>query len=252
MLDDLFLGIMCPALDFGLVDPNMIRKGLDISHYQTVTSWPAVADQVAFVYHKASEGRSSDPKMVTTLAAAREQALSVGGYHFFRPDVVIDTQLKTFFAQLEAARIGDGDLVPALDVEPEPPLLFTPAVYVSGVVAMVQGIIKEYRKCVLYCTQRDWHTLGNPDILLDPNVFLWVAHYTLKAAPACPPGKTWTMWQHGTGPCPGITSSDGVDLDVAAVLPVLGRASHPDDTLALVGETLRQEAEALWAQGHPL
>jgi lysozyme len=228
----------------------MIRKGIDISHYQRVYSWLQVSDQVSFAYHKASEGHYSDPKFKEHLMGAREQALSVGGYHFYRPDVSPDIQLRTFHTQLESIYLGDGDLVPALDAEREPPLVFTPEIYVPGMTRVVRGIIKEWGKCVIYCSQHDWSTLGNPEILLDPDVYLWVAHYTPKEAPAVPMGKPWTMWQHsGSGTCPGVYSPQGVDLDVATVLPVLGRNQYPDDALATVAESLRAEIESAWEQG---
>lgn len=226
-----------------------IRKGIDISHYQRVESWVQVADEVSFVYHKASEGHYSDLGF-GRLKDARTEAMSVGGYHFYRPDVSADIQLRTFFAQLDVVRIGNGDLVPALDVEREPPLVFTPEVYVPGVTQMVRGIIREYGKCVLYTSQHDWGTLGNPEILLDPDVYLWVAHYTPKAAPAVPMGKPWTLWQHtGSGACPGLYSPQGVDLDVAAVLPILGQKSPSGDVLAAVAESCRGEVQAAWEKG---
>lgn len=229
-----------------------MTKGIDLSHYQRVDNWAAVADACSFVYHKASEGRGTDPNFVTALQGAREEAMSVGGYHFFRPDVAVDTQRKAFGDQLAAISLGDGDLVPALDVEEEPPLVFSPGVYVTGVTEMVNGLLADWGQCVIYTTQRDWGRLGNPEILLDPRVILWVAHYTLKAAPSVPPGKTWQVWQHsGSGAVPGVSSSQGVDLNVATVLPVLGQKQQSPDFSA-VGESLRAQIEALWAGGHEL
>jgi lysozyme len=166
----------------------MIRKGIDISHYQRVDNWQAVADSHSFVYHKASEGHYSDPKFREHLEGAREQALSVGGYHFYRPDVSPDIQLRTFFSQLETIRLGDGDLVPALDVEKEPPLVFSPEVYVPGVTQVIRGIIKEWGKCVLYCSQHDWTYAGGSGDPPGPRrLFLGCSLHT-KGRPGCAHG----------------------------------------------------------------
>lgn len=225
-----------------------MRKGIDISHHQTVTSWQSVADAASFVYCKTSEGRGQDPKFRDFIAGAREQAMSVGAYHFFRPDVTIQSQMAALTAQCEAVRIGDGDLAPCLDVEEEPPLVFSEPVYRSGVEAMIKAMISEWGRCVVYTSQYYWHRIGNPEILLDPKADLWVSHYTTNVAPAVPLGKVWSLWQYsGSGTTAGIAGQ--VDQNVAAVLPVLGRADHSAETLALVGETLRREAQEAWERG---
>jgi GH25 family lysozyme M1 (1,4-beta-N-acetylmuramidase) len=204
-----------------------VKRGIDLSHYQRVTNWPGLAASNDFAIFKASEGRGQDPAFATCAAAARENAMTWGAYHFFRPDVLVVDQINAYFAVLDAALYGQANLYPALDVESESGLPFTAASHAAPVTAFLRAIVAKYGKAIVYTSQMGWHQIGNPAIMSDPDVLLWVAHYTSNPAPAVPMGKQYTLWQHGLGPVPGVVSSSGVDLDLCpGDLPII-RGADP-------------------------
>ena len=204
-----------------------MKNGIDLSHYQHVLNWPLVARTYDFAIFKATEGRRVDSAFAACVAAARDAAMTWGAYHFFRADVPASDQLNAFVAALDGVAYGEANLFPALDVEPEAGLPFSPA-QAADVRAMVLALKARYGRVIVYTSQSAWHMLGNPDVLLDADVVLWVAHYGV-ASPACPMGKAWTLWQTGAKVVPGIASQDGggVDQNVAAdELPVM-RGADP-------------------------
>ena len=70
-------------------------KGIDISHYQTVTDWDAVSDQVDFVIIKATEGATwKDAKFNKYWQKSKQRKISRGANHFFSPNVAAEKQFK--------------------------------------------------------------------------------------------------------------------------------------------------------------
>ena len=90
--------------------------GIDLSHYQGDVFWDAVGQgNVSYVYLKASEGGDHiDDKYLRNIELAHREGLMVGAYHFYRPQVPQQTQLRNFMAQ---CRPEDQDLIPMVDVE---------------------------------------------------------------------------------------------------------------------------------------
>lgn len=193
-----------------------MKLGFDISHYQKVLDWNAVSNY--FAIFKAGEGRNEDPSFDANYANARVNAMTWGAYWFYRSDVPVTAQINAYLAALEACLYGESNLYPAIDVEPEVGLAFGPA-QAADVTAFVKAIIDKFGGCMVYTSQHDWHTLGNPTIMLDPRVHLWVAHYTLNATPACPMGKEYSIWQRRVAPLVGITGD--VDHDYSDALPIM-------------------------------
>lgn len=203
-----------------------MKHGIDLSHYQHVLNWPLIARTYDFAIFKATEGRHVDSAFAECAAAARDNAMTWGAYHFFRPDVAVADQLNAFVGALDGVAYGEANLFPALDVEPEAGLPFGPA-QAADVRAMLLALRERYGRVIVYTSQRAWHMLGNPGVMLDDDVILWVAHYGV-AAPACPMGKAWAIWQTGAKVVPGIAGQDveGVDQNVAAgELPVMRGAA---------------------------
>lgn len=90
--------------------------GIDLSHYQGNVFWETVGkSKMAYVYLKATEGGTNiDDKYKQNIDLAHNYGLKVGSYHFYRPKVDQEEQLRNFMAQ---CRPGDQDLLPMIDVE---------------------------------------------------------------------------------------------------------------------------------------
>lgn len=93
--------------------------GLDMSHYQGTVFWEAVGEvannKMYYVYLKATEGASNiDKRYLQNIEMAKRAGLKVGSYHFYRPRVPQDVQLRNFRAQ---CRPQDQDIIPMIDVE---------------------------------------------------------------------------------------------------------------------------------------
>ncbi|NJO03988.1 MAG: glycoside hydrolase family 25 protein [Bacteroidia bacterium] len=107
---------------FGIAMPTQyLVHGIDISHYQDVIDWSAVADmnvqgiKIDFVFIKATEGRESqDPHFAYNWRESRRQSLLRGAYHFYRPNVNSNYQAENF---IQTVSMESGDLPPILDIE---------------------------------------------------------------------------------------------------------------------------------------
>jgi lysozyme len=91
-------------------------RGIDVSHHQGAIDWPKVAaDDVAFVYLKASEGGDHrDRRFAEHWPAARAAGLAVGAYHFFTFCRAGSEQAQNFLA---AVPVAADALPPAVDLE---------------------------------------------------------------------------------------------------------------------------------------
>ena len=97
--------------------------GIDVSHYQGVVDWAAVAASgEQFAFAKATEGVSvADLYFHDNWAGIKSAGLLRGAYHFFHPDQNAPTQAQSFLAKLTAANgsplLAPGDLPATLDLE---------------------------------------------------------------------------------------------------------------------------------------
>lgn len=97
-------------------------KGIDISHYQNVTSWQQVHNSgISFVIIKSTEGSSCiDQSLQSHLAGAKSVGIKVGVYHFCRAkDTQSAIQEADFFVSTINSIGGFGllDIAPVLDLE---------------------------------------------------------------------------------------------------------------------------------------
>ena len=93
------------------------QQGIDVSHYQGRIDWDQVArdKNVQFVYLKATEGSDLvDDCYLRNLYGAKRVGIPVGVYHFYRPNVNVQWQLRNFSSTAEPWR---HDLIPIVDVE---------------------------------------------------------------------------------------------------------------------------------------
>jgi lysozyme len=107
------LGFYRPALRAGEV------YGIDVSEHQQLLDWSRVAaDNIAFVYVKATEGSSSqDKQFAHHWSGARQAGLRTGAYHYFSLCSPGTTQADNFLKTVEE----DADMLPpVLDLEFSP------------------------------------------------------------------------------------------------------------------------------------
>ncbi len=90
-------------------------QGIDISKYQTVSSWSKVAASEDFVIIKATEASSVDPSFASHRAGAKGTNLTVGYYHYLRFSSSGVAQANTFIKAVGA--LDADDLPPMLDIE---------------------------------------------------------------------------------------------------------------------------------------
>lgn len=93
------------------------QQGIDVSHYQGRIDWDQVAldNNVQFVYIKATEGSDLvDDYYLRNLYGAKRVGIPVGVYHFYRPNVNVQWQLRNFSSTVEP---WQHDLIPIVDVE---------------------------------------------------------------------------------------------------------------------------------------
>lgn len=93
------------------------REGIDVSHYQGKIDWKKVAKEgnISFAYIKCTEGATIQDKCYQyNITEAKKYKISVGVYHFYRPNTPIKDQLANLIA---TAKKEDMDLVPIIDVE---------------------------------------------------------------------------------------------------------------------------------------
>lgn len=101
---------------------EQLVHGVDLSSYNTVTSWPQVAKALGaggFVMVKATEGAHGvSSTWRRYVEGARGVKLAVGSYHYGHPENDPEADAGNYVHQLRAAGWRTGaDLPPALDIE---------------------------------------------------------------------------------------------------------------------------------------
>lgn len=103
-----------------LEDRLLMRTlGIDVSHYQTVSSWANVYSAgERFVFIKATEGASTnDANLAANESGATNAGLITGVYHFAHPGTNSATTEANHFLSVAQQYMGAGYLRPVLDVE---------------------------------------------------------------------------------------------------------------------------------------
>jgi lysozyme len=182
--------------------------GIDVSHHNGAIDWKAVAASgVRFAYIKATEGQTwFDQQCRTNIAAAREQGIKVGVYHFATPSATAqDAEGEAMHLWQMASTLGRLDLPPVLDIESNPNGLTQAqmSAWVSRWSATTA--VKWGRRPIVYTFSAFLGALGTGEWT---NVLpLWLARYTNDNDPGrTAPWSKWTIWQHSTEPgVPGTT-----------------------------------------------
>lgn len=181
--------------------------GIDVSRYQGKINWTEVArTPVDFVFIKASEGASlQDSFFHYNWKQTHAKGLKRGAYHFFRPLVPVEEQVRNF---IQLVNLKEGDLAPVLDVELTEGV--SQAFLASAVRTWLEQIELHYNiKPILYTNIKFYYRYLHDYVDGYP---LWIARYN-PTEPPLPPGKNWTFWQYGDrGHLPGIKGE--VDFNV--------------------------------------
>tara|TARA_R110002126_G_scaffold291771_1_gene457527 strand:+ start:6450 stop:7121 length:672 start_codon:yes stop_codon:yes gene_type:complete len=94
---------------------NYKIKGVDISHWNEVSSWSKLKPNINFVIIKATQGSSyTDPKFNSYWESSKKNNITRGAYHFFQPGISAEKQFSNFKKNV---KLSKGDLPPVLDVE---------------------------------------------------------------------------------------------------------------------------------------
>lgn len=175
-------------------------EGIDVSHYQGSIDWDAVANgtQISYVYLKATEGAALvDNTYERNLQEARRVGLSVGSYHFYRPNVDWKQQFDNMTAVVKA---DDQDLVPIIDIEHRGSV--SEETFINDLKSFVEKVTDFYGKKPLLYTYHNFYNRYLTGVFSDYHFM--IARYR-SDSPTLDDGKDYIMWQYtSTGSIPGI------------------------------------------------
>jgi GH25 family lysozyme M1 (1,4-beta-N-acetylmuramidase) len=188
-----------------------LLTGIDLSAFQIpkLVHWDAIVRAGhSFVIARATYGTHPDAAFVPHIANARAAGIKLlGGYAFYRQTQTVEAQLAALVAQYEAAELGCGDIVPALDLEwntandgaPKP------ALYNGAARELAEAIREKYGKCIIYTAPGFWWEMGHmPWVVEYP---IWTAQWGVRA-PVWPAADKWSLWQFSNSYKVGLLTFD--------------------------------------------
>lgn len=221
--------------------------GIDVSGYNTITSWSQVrGGGNAWTWTKATQGDYyTNPLFGGQFAGSSAAGLVTGAYHFPDPNVSVPANVSHFVSV--AAPMGafhDGAMLPMLDLEDSPADGITwNANSVNGFVPAFRDALRAatgQRKLCVYAPQSWWASgMMRPNDWADGDIYLCAARYEVN------PGDVG--WSHprlavhqytNAAPTPGCTHPTDRSVTIGAF-----------DTAALtIGED--DEMAAFWFIGN--
>lgn len=176
------------------------REGIDVSRYQGVIDWQQVASEgeISYAYIKATEGANLvDRKYAYNLAEARRAGLSVGSYHFYRPNISVDEQVENMTTNV---RKSEQDLVPLIDIEVRGKVGYER--FITDLIDFVDRIEAHYgRKPLLYTYQNFY----NKYLVGQFRDYPWMIAKYQGDEPVLRDELDYMIWQYTqTGRMPGI------------------------------------------------
>ena len=179
---------------------NAYKEGIDVSHYQGRIDWDEVAtnNSISYAYLKATEGAALvDDTYRRNLTEARRVGLSVGSYHFYRPNV---DWRKQFDNLTSVVRPEEQDLVPIIDIEHRGSV--SEATFIADLRAFVEKVTEYYGRRPLLYTYHNFYNRYLTGLFTDYHFM--IARYR-SDSPILSDGKDYIMWQYTqTGSVPGI------------------------------------------------
>ena len=195
-----------------------VITGIDVSPYQPVIDWQAVASAGhSFAFVKATEGNGWTARTFATQRdGARAAGLLVGAYHFARwetpgaPEADAIDEARHFFRVV--GELSPGDLPPVLDLEWITGQRRLSDELVRWALAFLTEATRLFRRSpIVYTGPSFWRYCLAPArkqaALPLTGYTLWAADYVSRLAPRAMHGSEWPwhFWQHtGSGSCPGV------------------------------------------------
>ncbi len=181
---------------------NLYAEGIDISHHQHHIDWDQVATEpISYVYIKATEGRTFvDDRYARNISEARRVGLSVGSYHFYRPNTPWQEQ---FANMTNIVKVEEQDLVPLIDVEVRGNV--SESKFIADLKLFIQAVESHYgKRPLIYSGQHFYnkHLAGH-----FPQHQFMIARYNADR-PLLSDGKDYIMWQYSErGRVSGISTN---------------------------------------------
>ncbi len=182
------------ALKSGLYSGHInsrFREGIDVSHYQGHIDWAKVAKSqtISYVYLKATEGESFvDRTYHRNLREVRRVGLSVGSYHFYRPNISPQLQFENIRRNVKREH---QDLVPMIDIEVRGRV--SDAQFIRDLKKLIKLVENHYgKKPLLYSYQNFYnrHLVGH-----FPGYHWMMAKYHAER-PYLTDNADYIMWQY--------------------------------------------------------
>lgn len=175
------------------------REGIDVSRYQGMINWEMVAtEEISYAYMKATEGATLvDVTYHRNIKEARKHGISVGSYHFYRPNISIDAQFDNLTSTVLKE---DQDLVPIIDIEHRGSV--SEDQFISDLRIFIERVAAHYGKKPLLYT---FHNFYNKHLVGQfPDYHFMIARYR-SDAPTLNDYKEYIMWQYtSSGSISGI------------------------------------------------
>lgn len=179
---------------------SRFREGIDVSHYQGSIDWDQVAgaEKISYVYIKATEGATYvDDTYERNLREVRRVGLSVGSYHFYRPNTNWREQLDNLTNNVKA---HEQDLVPIIDIEHRGHV--SEAKFLRDLKDFVKHVERHYGKKPLLYSYQNFYNKHLKGHFKD---YHWMIAKYQAEEPVLEDGKDYIMWQYTqSGKMPGV------------------------------------------------
>lgn len=174
-------------------------EGIDVSHYQYTIDWQRLAanHKISYVYIKATEGSDFiDDYYAQNIRGAHRAGISVGAYHFYRPNVNWRSQLANMRKYIKKE---EQDLVPMIDIEVAGG---NEERFIGDLMDFLNAVTKAYGKRPLLYTYQNFY---NKHFVGSFKQYHWmIANYSQR--PELADGRSYIMWQYSdSGRFSGIT-----------------------------------------------
>ncbi|MBR2863441.1 MAG: glycosyl hydrolase family 25 [Bacteroidaceae bacterium] len=189
------------ALDLKKKVPyNRFKEGIDVSRYQGIIDWDQVAGSylISYAYLKATEGASLvDKTYARNLKEAKRVGLSVGSYHFYRPNISWQEQFDNLTSVVKR---DEQDLIPIIDIEHRGRV--SGKKFIADLEKFIKKVTKHYGKKPLLYTFHNFYNKYLSGCFPD---YPWMIARYREDRPILNDGKDYVVWQYtASGVMPGV------------------------------------------------